>query len=49
LEALCSTLDCSVILSVRVASVSPVPVRPLGSHRLRGVATERELFTFAAG
>lgn len=47
MEALCSALDCSVILSDRVASVSPVPVRSLGSHRLRGIAAERELFTLA--
>jgi adenylate cyclase len=30
-----------------VASVSPVPVRSLGPHHLRGIAAERELFTFA--
>jgi adenylate cyclase len=47
MEALCSSLDCSVILSESVASVSPVPVRSLGRHRLRGIAAERELFTFA--
>jgi adenylate cyclase len=47
MEALCSTLDCSIVLSDRVASVSPVPVRSLGRHRLRGIATERELFTLA--
>jgi adenylate cyclase len=46
MEALCSALDCAVILSESVASVSPVPVRSLGRHRLRGIATERELFTF---
>ena len=47
MEALCSTLDCAVILSESVASASPVPVHSLGRHRLRGIATERELFTFA--
>lgn len=47
MEALCSTLDCSIILSESVASASPIPVRSLGRHRLRGIATERELFTFA--
>ncbi len=47
MEALCNTLDCAVVLSDNVASVSPVPVRSLGRHRLRGVATERELFTLA--
>jgi adenylate cyclase len=48
MEALCNSLDCSVILSESVASVSPVPVRSLGRHRLRGIAAERELFTFAS-
>jgi adenylate cyclase len=47
MEAICNNLDCSVILSESVASVSPVPVRSLGRHRLRGIAAERELFTFA--
>jgi len=47
MEALCGSLDCAVILSDSVASESPVPVRSLGRHRLRGVSTERELFTFA--
>lgn len=46
MEALCNSLDCSVVLSESVASVSPAPVRSLGRHRLRGIATERELFTF---
>ncbi|MEE1611280.1 adenylate/guanylate cyclase domain-containing protein [Microvirga sp. CF3016] len=46
MEALCNSLDCSVILSESVASASPAPVRSLGPHRLRGIATERELFTF---
>jgi adenylate cyclase len=48
MEALCSALDCSIVLSDRVASVSPVPVRSLGHHRLRGIAMERELFTLAS-
>ena len=47
MEALCGALDYSIILSDRVASVSPVPVRSLGSHRLRGIAAERELFTLS--
>ena len=46
MEALCGILDCSVIMSGSVAASSPVPVRSLGRHRLRGIATERELFTF---
>lgn len=45
MEALCSSLDCSVIMSGSVAEASPVPVRSLGHHRLRGIAAERELFT----
>ena len=47
MEALCGTLDCSVILSgpgrLRQPGSGPLP-RP---HRLRGIAAERELFTFA--
>ncbi|WP_256369835.1 adenylate/guanylate cyclase domain-containing protein [Microvirga sp. KLBC 81] len=45
MEALCQSLGCSVIMSESVASVSPVPVEPLGHHRLRGIAAKRELFT----
>ncbi|MCG7392517.1 adenylate/guanylate cyclase domain-containing protein [Microvirga sp. ACRRW] len=45
MEALCSVLDCAIIMSSSVAASSPVPVRSLGSHRLRGIAAERELFT----
>ncbi|MCC2650621.1 MAG: hypothetical protein K0Q60_776 [Microvirga sp.] len=47
MEALCSSLDCALILSESVASVSPVSVRSLGRHRLRGIAAERELFTLS--
>ncbi len=47
MEALCGILDSSVIMSGSVAASSPVPVRSLGHHRLRGIAAERELFTFA--
>jgi adenylate cyclase len=47
MEAFCSILDCSVIMSGNVAAASPLPVRSLGHHRLRGVAAKRELFTFA--
>jgi adenylate cyclase len=46
MEALCSHLDCAVIMSGSVAACSPAPVRSLGHHRLRGIAAERELFTF---
>jgi len=47
MESLCSALGCSVVISDSVAAVSPVPLRPLGRHRLRGIAAERDLFTFA--
>jgi adenylate cyclase len=47
MEALCAGLDCPVVMSDNVARASPVPVRSLGRHRLRGVAAERELFTLA--
>ncbi|MBQ0820191.1 adenylate/guanylate cyclase domain-containing protein [Microvirga sp. HBU67558] len=45
MEALCNSLDCSVVVSESVASASPVALRSLGRHRLRGIAAERELFT----
>jgi len=47
MEALCQPLGCSVIMSESVASVSPVPVRSVGPHRLRGLSGERELFTLS--
>ena len=48
MEALCSSLDCAVILSDSVASVELGPrAIPRPCTRLRGIATERELFTFA--
>ncbi|MCB8819272.1 adenylate/guanylate cyclase domain-containing protein [Microvirga rosea] len=47
MEALCSGLDCHLVMSAAVAQASPLPVRSLGLHRLRGVPTERELFTLA--
>ncbi len=48
IEALCSALDCSVLMSASVAASSPEPTRHLGRHMLRGVAAERDLFTLAA-
>ncbi|MBZ6077094.1 adenylate/guanylate cyclase domain-containing protein [Microvirga puerhi] len=45
MEALCGALDCALIMSATVAAASPLPVRSLGPHRLRGVPVERELFT----
>ena len=45
MEVLCKELGCAVVMSDSVASASPVPVRSLGRHKLRGVAAERELFT----
>lgn len=48
MEALCSPLGCSIIMSETVAAASSAPVRSLGCHRLRGIASERELFTLAS-
>ncbi|MCB5176336.1 MULTISPECIES: adenylate/guanylate cyclase domain-containing protein [Microvirga] len=48
MEALCRELDCAVVMSERIADASPLPVRPLGRQRLRGIAAERELFTLAS-
>jgi adenylate cyclase len=48
MEALCGQLDCSVIMSAVVAAASPLPVRSIGRHTLRGVTEQRELFTLAA-
>lgn len=48
MEALCKELDCAVVMSGSVASASPVPIRSLGRHRLRGVAAQRELFTLGS-
>jgi adenylate cyclase len=47
MEALCAPLGCSVVMSEAIASASPVPVRPLGRHTLRGLSGQRELFTLA--
>lgn len=47
MEALCGALDCALLMSATVAAASPLSVRSLGRHRLRGVPTERELFTLA--
>jgi adenylate cyclase len=46
MEALCGALDCAVLMSASIAAASPISVRSLGRHRLRGVTGERELFTF---
>jgi adenylate cyclase len=45
MEALCARLGCSVVMSAAVAAASPVPVRSLGHHTLRGRAVPLELFT----
>jgi adenylate cyclase len=47
MEALCATLGCPLVMSERIARASPAPVRSLGRHRLRGIASGRELFTLA--
>jgi adenylate cyclase len=48
MEALCTSLDCPLVMSSSMAAASPEPVRSLGHHRLRGFAAERELFTLAS-
>ncbi|HLM38987.1 MAG TPA: adenylate/guanylate cyclase domain-containing protein [Microvirga sp.] len=48
MEALCTVLDCPLVMSSSIAAASPEPVRSLGRHRLRGFAAERELFTLAS-
>jgi adenylate cyclase len=45
MEALCTELECAIVMSEPVAAASPMPVRSLGHHRLRGIARKRELFT----
>jgi adenylate cyclase len=47
MESLCEALGCAIVISDSVAQASPVPVRSLGSHSLRGVMAPRELFTLA--
>jgi adenylate cyclase len=47
IEALCSVLDCPLLLSPPVALACGYPVRSLGHRSLRGVAEEKELFTLA--
>jgi adenylate cyclase len=47
MEAMCGPLDCSIVMSKTVAEASPVPIRPLGRHTLRGISEPRELFTLA--
>ncbi len=48
MEALCGPLGCSIVMSEAVAAASPIPVRSLGCHWLRGIASARELFTLAS-
>jgi adenylate cyclase len=45
IEALCSELDCPLIMSPPVAAACGHRVRSLGRRTLRGMAGERELFT----
>jgi adenylate cyclase len=47
MESLCAKLGCPVVMSAAVAAASPVPVRSLGHHPLRGRAAPLELFSFA--
>lgn len=48
MEALCGVLGCDVVMSAIIAAASPISVRSLGRHMLRGVTEERELFTLGA-
>lgn len=48
MEALCEVLGCAVVMSASIAAASPISVRSLGRHRLRGVTEQRELFTLGA-
>ena len=45
IESLCKTLDVNLLMSDRVAQHLPAGYRSLGSHALRGVGNEIELFT----
>jgi adenylate cyclase len=45
IEALCKTLDVSLLISEHVARHLPGPFRSLGRHALRGVGEPVELFT----
>jgi adenylate cyclase len=44
MEALCTVLGESLVLSVPLANACGRPVRSLGRHHLRGIEDERELF-----
>ena len=46
IEALCKTLDASPLVSEQLADRVPYAWRSLGRHRLRGVGSPLELFTF---
>jgi len=45
IEALCEPLGCHVLTSAAFAGACPHPLRSLGQHTLRGVASPQELFT----
>jgi adenylate cyclase len=47
IEALCEPLGCHVLTSAAFARACPHPLRSLGQHTLRGVASPQELFTLA--
>ena len=47
IEALCEPLGCHVLTSAAFAEACPRPLRSLGHHTLRGVASPQELFTLA--
>lgn len=45
IEALCGVLDRNILISDEVAADLDAPVLSLGRHRLRGIESDREIFT----
>lgn len=48
IESLCKTLDETVLMSADFAEATGIPLKSLGTHPLRGVQSEEEIFTFPA-
>ena len=44
IEAMCRTLDRTVLVSQQIAEVAKTELTPLGFHALRGVREPQELF-----
>jgi adenylate cyclase len=45
IESLCKTLGVDILVSEEVQRALTVPLRPLGTHTLRGVGDKMQLFT----